>query len=316
MSKAKQSGGKAATKKKNTILPLLLCLLLLLAGVAIFFYPIVSNYFAELNHTEVIVSYQQQVDAMEQEQIAQAWEQAREYNENLAGDPVHDPFVPGSGYALPDNYMDVLNIDGDGVMGYLEIPKIDVYLPIYHGTDEEALQDGVGHMESTALPIGTEGGHSVLSGHRGLPNAELFTNLNLLEEGDYFYIHVLDETLAYQVDQITVVEPDELSQIAAVPGEDLVTLLTCTPYGVNTQRLLVRGIRTEYVPPEETGVSTVSNLLQSTTSQSFFTGIALGLGILLLMVLVLFVVFRLRKRKQKSKAAGNPPLEPPSGASG
>ena len=305
ISMSKKANTNPTSKKKSNVLPILLCLLLLVLGIGIFCYPMVSNYFAQLNHAEVIVNYQEQVDQMEQAQLEQAWQQAQIYNENLAGDPVHDPFVPGSGYALPDNYLDVLNIDGDGVMGYLEIPKIDVYLPIYHGTDEESLQEGVGHMESTALPIGSVGGHSVLSGHRGLPNAELFTNLNLLEEGDYFYIHVLDETLAYQVDQITVVEPDELSQIAAIPGEDLVTLLTCTPYGVNTQRLLVRGARTEYIPPEETVTDSPNTMLQSTTNQSMLMGIGLGLGILLILVIVLWIIFRVRRKKKPL-----PPLPP------
>ena len=187
-----------------------------MGGAAVFLYPAVSNYLAEKNQTRVIQTYQEAVGGLSDEELSEEWAKAEEYNENLTGDPVHDPFVPGSGYALPDNYLDVLNTDG--VMCYIEIPKIDVSLPVYHGTAEETLEKGVGHMESTTLPIGGAGRHAVLTGHRGLPSAELFTNLDLLEIGDHFYINVLGETLAYEVDRIEVVEPDELELLAAEPG--------------------------------------------------------------------------------------------------
>ena len=205
-------------KKKLNLLLLLAPVLLFAAGAGIFLYPAISNYLAERQQTEVIHTYQAKVDEMEQAKLDEAWQEAVEYNENLAGDPVHDPFVMGSGYVLPDNYEDVLNINGDGVMGYVEIPKIDVYLPIYHGTSEEVLEEGAGHLEMTALPIGGENRHPVISAHRGLPSAELFTRLDEMEIGDEFYIHVLDETLAYEVDQIEVILPEELSLTAAGRG--------------------------------------------------------------------------------------------------
>ena len=192
-------------QKKNPVL-FLAPLLLFAAGAGIFLYPAISNYLAERQQSDVIHTYQAKVDEMEQEKLDEAWEEARIYNENLAGDPVHDPFVMGSGYVLPDNYSEVLNINGDGVMGHVEIPKIDVDLPIYHGTDEDVLEKGAGHLEMTALPIGGKNRHPVISAHRGLPSAELFTRLDEMEVGDEFYIHVLDETLAYEVDQILVVE--------------------------------------------------------------------------------------------------------------
>lgn len=225
----------------SSIAPMAAAAALFFGGAAVFCYPAVSNYLNQKNQAQVVQNYEQAVAGQDEDFLAEEWAKAEEYNENLAGDPVHDPFVPGSGYALPDNYMDVLNLDG--VMGRITIPKIDVDLPIYHGTDAETLEKGVGHIESTSLPIGGEYRHAVLTGHRGLPSAELFTRLDELEQGDRFYIHVLDATLAYQVDQLLTVEPQELENLVAEPGQDYVTLVTCTPYGINTHRLLVRGTR-------------------------------------------------------------------------
>ena len=231
--------------------------------------------------------YEQTVTAQDDALLAEEWAKAEEYNENLAGDPVHDPFVPGSGYALPDNYLDVLNIDG--VMGRITIPKIGVDLPIYHGTDAETLEKGVGHIESTSLPIGGEYRHAVLTGHRGLPSSELFTRLDELEPGDQFYLHVLDATLAYQVDQILTVEPQELETLVAEPGQDYVTLVTCTPYGINTHRMLVRGTRVPYVPEaEQSTQAAAAHLLGGeTTTRYFLIGILFGIGLLYLFIAVL-----------------------------
>ena len=227
---------------------LILACLFVIAGIGIFSYPAVSNYFAEKNQAKVIQSHNNTVNSAAQEEIQKQWEEAEKYNENLNGDPVHDPFVPGSGYVLPENYQSVLNLDE--VMCSLEIPKIDLYLPVYHGTSKEVLEKGVGHLESTALPIGGESRHCVLTGHRGLPSAELFTRLDELEIGDQFYIHVLDEIHAYQVYAIETIEPDDLAKLVPEEGKDLVTLVTCTPYGVNSHRLLIQGERVPYVPEE------------------------------------------------------------------
>lgn len=288
---------KRPRKLSNLIFPIV-ALLIFVVGAGIFLYPAVSNWLAEQNHAQVIRTYDEELAKMNQEEMERQWQLAREYNENLAGDPLHDPFLVGSGYAIPDNYEEVLNVDG--VMGYLEIPKIDLKLPIYHGTSEEVLQKGVGHLEQTALPIGGEGYHSVLTGHRGLPSAELFTRLDEMEVGDYFYIHVLDETLAYKVDQITTILPEELQNLSPEEGKDLVTLLTCTPYSVNTHRLLVRGQRTEYIPPEET-VSDVSLVERIGNLQYYQIGILIGAGILL----ILLLIFIIRKLRKKKKGEGN-----------
>ncbi|WP_295418608.1 class C sortase [uncultured Subdoligranulum sp.] len=271
----------------RSIAPIAAALTLFLGGAAVFCYPAISNYLNQKNQTRVVQHYEQTVAAQDDALLAEEWAKAEEYNENLAGDPVHDPFVPGSGYALPDNYLDVLNIDG--VMGRITIPKIGVDLPIYHGTDAETLEKGVGHIESTSLPIGGEYRHAVLTGHRGLPSAELFTRLDELEPGDQFYLHVLDATLAYQVDQILTVEPQELETLVAETGQDYVTLVTCTPYGINTHRMLVRGTRIPYVPEaEQSTQATAAHLLGGeTTTRYFLIGILFGIGLLYLFIAVL-----------------------------
>ncbi len=251
-------------------------------------YPVVSNWLAESNQSGVIQKYEQDIAVEDETFYDEEWAKAQEYNETLAGDPVRDPFIPGTGYALPENYLDCLNIDG--VMGYIEIPKIDVRLPIYHGTSEEVLQKGVGHIESTALPIGGDFTHSVLTGHRGLPSAELFTNLDQVEIGDRFYIYVLNKVLAYEVDEINTVLPYELEQLQALKGRDMVTLITCTPYGVNTHRLLVRGTRTEYIPEEaemDRQTARVTPVLGLDVRMQYL-GIAVGMLILIVVIVIIF----------------------------
>lgn len=292
-----QRVNKKSHKKRNPLV-LLAPLLIFAAGAGIFLYPAVSNFLAERNQSNVIHTYQAKVEQMDQEEIDEAWARAVEYNENLAGDPVHDPFVMGSGYILPDNYEDVLNLNGDGVMGYVEIPKIDVYLPVYHGTGEEALAQGAGHLDVTALPIGGEGNHSVISAHRGLPSAELFTRLDEMEMGDVFYIHVLDRTLAYEVDQIEVILPEELALLQPEEGKDLVTLLTCTPYAVNTHRLLVRGAR---IPYEEEAVQDSEQILQTENGwrQEYLIAAAAGLGVLAAVIIIVVMVRKIRRRGRK-----------------
>lgn len=292
-----QRVNKKSHKKRNPLV-LLAPLLIFAAGAGIFLYPAVSNFLAERNQSNVIHTYQAKVEQMDQEEIDEAWSRAVEYNENLAGDPVHDPFVMGSGYILPDNYEDVLNLNGDGVMGYVEIPKIDVYLPVYHGTGEEALAQGAGHLDVTALPIGGEGNHSVISAHRGLPSAELFTRLDEMEMGDVFYIHVLDRTLAYEVDQIEVILPEELALLQPEEGKDLVTLLTCTPYAVNTHRLLVRGAR---IPYEEEAVQDSEQILQTENGwrQEYLIAAAAGLGVLAAVIISVVMVRKIRRRGRK-----------------
>lgn len=291
---------KAENKKKKKNLWMLLASLLIFAvGAGIFLYPAVSNYLAERNQRKVIRSYRAAVENQDQGTLDAAWAEAEEYNENLAGDPVHDPFVLGSGYVLPDNYQEVLNVNGDGVMGYIEIPKIGVYLPIYHGTSEETLQKGAGHLEATALPVGGLNRHPVISAHRGLPSAELFTRLDEMKIGDIFYIHVLDRTLAYQVDQIETIVPEDLAFLRAEEGKDLVTLLTCTPYAVNTHRLLVRGERIPY--EEDAGLSETETVVEADHSWFKEYRLAIFLGLAALVILILAVLLGRRAVKRRKR---------------
>lgn len=284
-------------KKRNLtkIISVLLPIMFFVIGLFLFFYPIVSNQLAKKNQATIIQKYDETIKNEEKDTIEKEWEKAKIYNENLAGDPVHDPFVLGSGYALPSNYLDVLNING--IMGYIDIPKINVHIPIYHSSSKEVLEKGVGHLESTALPIGGESTHSILTGHRGLPNAKLFTDLDKLKIGDLFYIQVLDEVHAYKVDQIETIKPEELKKISVYKGKDYITLITCTPYGINTHRLLIRGIRTEYIPEErEASKSGIIEIIDIDRYQIF--GVLIGI-VLLFVVLAAIIIFIKAKKKRE-----------------
>ncbi len=298
----KQSKKQNKKKKKSNILVYAIAVLMLLAGLCVFLYPIVSNYLEEKNHTEAISVYDDTVKKKTEAELSAEWEKAKVYNENLAGDPVHDPFVPGSGYTLPDNYNEVLNVNNDGMMGYIEIPSISVKLPIYHSTTEEVLQKGVGHIESTALPVGGLGTHCVLTGHTGLPTAELFTRLSELKEGDVFYISVLDKTLAYKVCEINVVLPDDMEKLVAYKNRDLVTLVTCTPYGVNSHRLLVTAERTEYNAEEEKNAEAAKT---STVFGGKYHYYIIGIGLALLLLLLLLIIYLIYKKIKRKKDASN-----------
>ncbi len=224
-------------------LPTLLIVLVFLAGMAVFLYPTIANYLYEKNSSRAITEHAENVAQISPEVIAEEKEAIRRFNKSLFENAVvlTDPFDPDA-YPITDGeYTELLALDP--VMAYIEIPAINVYLPIYHGTREETLEIGVGHLENTSLPIGGATTHAVLSAHCGLPSARLFTDLHLLQAGNIFRVHVLDEVLTYQVYQVEIVEPDDSTSLHIRKGEDLVTLITCTPYGKNTHRLLVHGRR-------------------------------------------------------------------------
>lgn len=230
-------------KKKQNRLTTVLMVVLLLAGLSLLLYPTVSDYWNSLHQSRAIADYVESVAQMDDAEYDALWEAAREYNEALAQ---HSGALSSS---APDtqSYEELLNISGLGIMGYIEIPDINCSLPIYHGTDDTVLQVAVGHLTWSSLPVGGESSHCVISGHRGLPSAKLFTDLDKLSEGDIFILRVLDEVLTYEVDQILTVEPNELDSLSITPGKDYCTLVTCTPYGINTHRLLVRGHRIENI---------------------------------------------------------------------
>lgn len=288
-----------AEKKTSIVLIWGVGILSILLGVGIFLYPFISNFFAELNQNKVIDIYKATVEDTSKEEIEAEWEEAKIYNENLSGDPVHDPFVVGSGYAVPDNYDEVLNLDE--AMCYVEIPKLSLKLPVYHGTSEEVLRKGVGHLEMTALPIGGKNRRTVLTGHRGLPRAELFTRLDEMELGDEIDIHVLGEIHAYKVINIETVEPERLQDLTITPnGKDLVTLVTCTPYGVNSHRLLITGERTEYVPREETETPAASFVRRLMPWKYYIIGIAVVIGVFAIGKITM-TILRYRKYGKRRK---------------
>lgn len=224
---------------KNHLVTILLSAALLL-GVCLMLYPSVSDYWNALHQSRAIMTYAQDVADMDELEYERLLDEARAYNQELSESGIKWYLTEEE----KEEYEEQLNIAGTGNIGYLDIPKIKVKLPIYHGTGEKTLETSVGHLEGTSLPVGGESTHCALSGHRGLPSAKLFTDLDKLTEGDIFSITVLNETFTYEVDQIRVVEPADLSELRIVEGMDYCTLVTCTPYGINTQRLLVRGHRT------------------------------------------------------------------------
>ena len=225
--------------KKNSSTIILLIVFVL--GLSLLLYPSFSNYWNSFTSSKAIGSYAEQVAELDEDRYQHLWQSAYDYNQSLRSRP--NPYVLTD--ELAETYYSLLDVGGTGVMGYIEIPTLTVSLPVYHGTSDAVLQIAVGHLEWTSLPVGGEGTHCVLSGHRGLPSAKLFTHLDKLVVGDTFILRILDEILTYEVDQILIVEPNDVSALHIEEGKDLCTLVTCTPYGVNSHRLLVRGHRVE-----------------------------------------------------------------------
>lgn len=286
---------------KNRMITVFL-VLILIVGMGILGYPLASNLLHDRKQDKILTDYKEEVQSLKQDDQELLLEEAQKYNESLNGTVVlTDPFDPEVVGKHSEEYLKQLNINDNGIMAYVEIPRIKVYEPIYHGTNEEVLARGIGHMENTSLPIGGQGTHAVISGHTGLPEAEIFTNLNTMEEGDIFYIHVLGEHLAYQVDQIKIVEPSDTSDLMIEREGDYVTLVTCTPYGINTHRLLVRGTRIPYTPEVEEAAA-----LQASEGAGFgnwkdIYGKALlkgglsGAGILVFMITLRAAIRRIRR---------------------
>ena len=275
-------------KKKGNYITLLL-FLILLAGLSLLLYPTVSDYWNSFHASRAVAAYAQEVADLNGAEYDRLLEAARDYNARAA--------QRSNTFALTEaeqeEYQSLLNMDGTGIMGYIEIPNIKLSLPVYHGTEESVLQIAVGHLDWSALPVGGEGTHCVLSGHRGLPSAKLFTNLDQLREGDTFTLRVLDEVLCYEVDQIRIVEPQDTAALLPEPGQDLCTLVTCTPYGVNTHRLLVRGHRIE-TPDSADAIRVTSDAMQI---EPILVAPAVGVPLVLLAVAILLLSDRRRRRK-------------------
>lgn len=285
-------------KKKSSKIVIIL---IFLAGLSLLLYPFIANQWNNHRQKQLIGNYESVISDKEAAgniDYAAEMKKAEAYNDALLPSILPDSFAVADASTETDSsYEDSLNIAGDGMMGIVEIPKIAIKLPIYHGTGDEVLQKAAGHLEGSSLPIGGESTHAVISAHRGLPSASLFTDLDQLEIGDHFLIHVLDETLCYEVDQILVVDPEDTSALAVEDGEDLVTLLTCTPYGVNTQRLMVRGHR---VPYEEQAVADEQTPLSDLSLHTnYLLWVVVGIVITGVFILILFI----REKKLQKKAA-------------
>lgn len=270
---------------------MILSILILIAGLGVLAYPFISDYLQQKNGSYISDKYDQESAALEKTKREQMLGDAKVYNAKIGGSVFPDPFSDNSATEASKEYRELLRVNG--MMGIVEVPKIAVKLPIYHGTSEAALQKGIGHLEGSALPIGGEGNHTVVTGHTGLTNEKMFTNLTSLKVGDEFYFTVLGETLAYQVDQIKVVEPGNTTDLQKIQGEDLATLLTCTPYGVNSHRLLVRGHRVPYDPDKKANTKKVNTL---TAEQLLLIKIG-GITAAIMLVLILIKVWLNQRQK-------------------
>lgn len=269
-------------KNKSTIA----LVIIFIIGLSLLLYPSLSEYWNSFHQSRAIASYVESVAEIDDSQYERILAGAHEYNEYLAKNK--------ASWVLTEEekieYEKQLDVTGTGIMGYIEIPSIKCHLPIYHGVDEAVLQIAIGHISGTSLPVGGEGTHCAISGHRGLPSAKLFTNLDELKEGDLFMIRVLDETLTYEVDQIRIVEPDDLSSLEIEEGKDLCTLVTCTPYGINSHRLLVRGHRVENL--KENSIRVTADAMQI---DPIIVAPVIAVPILIILLIWLLVHYRKRK---------------------
>lgn len=275
---------------------------LMIVGLSLLVYPLVANTWNNHVQATLVNNYTEAVDTAISEgslDVDAELEKAYQYNEELLPSILPDSFAEAEANGTDETYMSLLNTNGDGIMGYIQIPSINVKLPIFHTTSEEVLQIGVGHLEGSSLPVGGENTHSVLSAHRGLPSATLFTDLDKVQIGDDFFIIIMGEYYAYEVDQIEVVEPDDTSLLQVEDGQDLCTLITCTPYGVNTQRLMVRGHRVPYTP--ELLADADTPLFGAVSLHTnYLLWVIVGLAIVGAFILVLYIMDKKRSKKDKA----------------
>lgn len=275
--------------KVKKYLPNIIVAIILIVGIGLLAYPTVSDYINDLHSTRAIGSYIEKTKDLSKEEKERLLKEAKEYNQTLVGKT--------NRYFLNEDekekYNHILDVTDTGIMSYVEIPKLKVFMPIYHGTDEGVLQVAVGHIPGSSFPVGGESTHSLISGHRGLPSAKLFTDIDQLKDGDLFFIYALDETLAYKVNKIRTVLPTEVETLEIEKGKDLVTLITCTPYGVNTHRLLVQGERIDY---KKTAPKVEEVIIQTNMK---YLGILIGAIVIL--ILILGYVIRQERRKRASE---------------
>lgn len=284
---------KNAIKENKLVIFLFIPMILL--GLGLLLYPFISNRISVGHYQKVIQTYDKKVSEETKDANNKLLMDAREYNRSLSFGEVVDVFQNPE-VKNSDRYLSILNINDNGMMGYISIPKIDVRIPIYHGTTSDVLQKGVGHLEGSSFPVGGESTHAILSAHRGLPSSKLFTDLDQLKKGDIFYIYILNQVLAYQVDQVLVAEPSETDALRIVDGKDYITLVTCTPYAINTHRLLVRGERIEYNEQVEKDIEVDYAL--STADIILYISLVIAL---LLIVVAIICFIKSRKNRQNPK---------------
>lgn len=286
---------------KQKYLRIVIAGILFLLALGLTLYPIISSRYNQAHQARIQTSYQEVLEQTDTTELERVREQAIAYNAAITPGTMGEAYSPNAMLAASKDYVNQLDVNGNGIMGYVTIPKIQVNLPIYHGTESETLDKGVGHLLGSSLPVGGESTHAILSGHSGMASQKMFTDLEQLQEGDVFYLHVLDEVLAYQVKAILTVLPHDTAFLGVVPGEDLCTLVTCTPTGVNTHRLLVRGTRIPYeeaVTVEE--IAAQEEEPSSHWEDQYWLGVRLGLIAMICVVLLFNIILMVKKKRQNS----------------
>ena len=294
-----RGGAVRGENMKRRYLQIILAAVLFLLALGLTLYPVVSNYYNQRHQSQIQTAYREVLEQTDTTELKRIREQAAAYNAAITPGAAEEAYTQESIVAASENYVNQLNLGGTGIMGYVVIPKIDVDLPIYHGTGSDSLDRGTGHLLGSSLPVGGDSTHTIITGHSGMASQKMFTDLEQLQEGDIFYLRVLDEVLAYEVKAVYTVLPHDTSFLGIVPGEDLCTLVTCTPTGVNTHRLLVRGTRIPYEPTVEAQntESEHGGADSSHWEDQYWLGIRLGLAAMVSVVLLLNVFLYLRKKK-------------------
>ena len=286
---------------KRRYLQIILAAVLFLLALGLTLYPVVSNYYNQRHQSQIQTAYREVLEQTDTAELERIREQAAAYNAAITPGAAEEAYSQEAILTASNNYVNQLNVGGSGIMGYIEIPKINVDLPIYHGTGTDSLDRGAGHLLGSSLPVGGEGTHTIITGHSGMASQKMFTDLEQLQEGDVFYLRVLDETLAYEVKAVHTVLPHDTTHLGIVPGQDLCTLVTCTPTGINTHRLLVQGSRIPYEPIIEAQNADSEHEVAASShwEDQYWLGIRLGLTAMVSIVLLLNVLLYLRKKPQK-----------------
>lgn len=287
---------------KRRYLQIILAAVLFLLALGLTLYPVVSNYYNQRHQSQIQTAYREVLEQTDTAELERIRERAVEYNKSITPGAAEEAYTQESILTASEDYVNQMNLGGTGIMGYVEIPKIHVDLPIYHGTGSDSLDRGTGHLLGSSLPVGGESTHTIITGHSGMASQKMFTDLEQLQEGDVFYLRVLDETLAYRVDAINTVLPHDTTYLGIVPSEDLCTLVTCTPTGINTHRLLVRGTRIPYEPTiEAQNVESEHEAADSSHwEDQYWLGIRLGLATMVFLTLIVNVLLYIRKTRGRA----------------